>query len=113
MKPANQVVNMLLETGTQRVCAACEKEFGPVPAQPGTQKSHGICRRHMADAYREAGFPEKVAELEQKPDDNFPPDLAQLPTHGKGAVLDPAFGIQKDNPVDAVDQQRKLRSEWE
>ena len=29
------------------------------------------------------------------------------------AKADPAFGIQKDNPVDAVAQQKKLRSEWE
>ena len=77
MNPANQVVNILLETGTQRVCAACEKEFGPAPAQPGTQKSHGLCRRHMADAYKDAGFPEKIAELPSKPDENFSPDMAQ------------------------------------
>lgn len=86
MNPANQVVSLLLETGTQRVCAACEKEFGAIPDQPGMQKSHGLCRRHAADAYRDAGYPEKVAELAQKPDENFAPDVAQLPHYGKGAT---------------------------
>jgi len=31
----------------------------------------------MADAYKDAGFPEKIAELPSKPDENFSPDMAQ------------------------------------
>lgn len=93
MNPANQVVNILLETGTNRVCSACEQEFGAAPEQPGTQKSHGLCRRHSAIAWREAGFPDKVAELDKKPDDHFAPDMASaIPAdwdqqHGTGAIL--------------------------
>jgi len=67
---------MLLETGIVRVCAACEKEFGPLPEQPGTRKGHGLCKRHAIASYKEAGLADMIPALEQKPADHFAPDLA-------------------------------------
>lgn len=75
MNKATQVVNMLLETQIVRVCSKCEQEHGPVPAAPGVQKSHGLCRRHALEAYKDAGIPaEKVMAM---PPENFAPDLSE------------------------------------
>jgi hypothetical protein len=83
MSTAQQIVAILLETGeVERVCAGCQKEFG-IQAQ-GNQ-SHGYCKRHLIEMYQQmmeypqgrAKAEQKIAELQQRPDSEFPPDLAQ------------------------------------
>ena len=78
MKNAAQVVAMLLEVETVRVCSACERERGipPEPWTPGSTKSHGQCRRHALAAYAEAGM--DTAKLAAMPDSAFAPDLSAL-----------------------------------
>jgi hypothetical protein len=75
MKSAVSVVNLLLETQTMRVCAACEQEVGPVPVEPGVHKSHGYCRRHLLQIYAEDGIP--LGDVQKQPDSFFPPDLSE------------------------------------
>lgn len=75
MNKATQVVNMLLEAQVMRVCAQCEKEFGPVPVAPGTSKSHGLCKRHAIKQYQDAGL--STAKVTAMPPENFAPDLAE------------------------------------
>ncbi len=58
------------------VCANCEQEFGKV--QTDKDKSHGICKRHLAETYRKMGMIEKAQEIENRPDSSFNcPDLAK------------------------------------
>lgn len=75
------VASMLNEDGSiVRVCASCEREFGPLRVGPGQQKSHGFCRRHMIDyALRELGDPGYAGEVKAMPDEVFAPDLAGHP----------------------------------
>ena len=75
-KQAAQVVEILVESDLVRVCAACEKEFGPVRVGPGQQKSHGFCRRHSTEYY-----PDSVQLIAGMPDSFFCPDL-------KGSILE-------------------------
>lgn len=75
MKSALSVVNLLLDSPFVRVCSKCEQEFGPVPVEPGVQKSHGLCRRHALEAYADAGIP--LEKVHQQPDSAFPPDLSE------------------------------------
>jgi hypothetical protein len=75
MKSALSVVNLLLDAQIMRVCSACEQEFGPVPAEPGVQKSHGLCRRHALEAYGNAGVPLEM--VHKQPDSAFAPDLSE------------------------------------
>jgi len=75
MTSAQQLVAMLLETTQQSVCGYCEKEHGPVPAQPGMQKSHGVCRRHAIANYTANGM--DTTKLMTKPESAFAPDLSK------------------------------------
>lgn len=77
MKNAVQVVAMLLETETIKVCSHCERERGIPPEQwhPGANKSHGMCRRHAREAYTAAGI--DPATVDQMPDAQFAPDLSE------------------------------------
>lgn len=77
MKNAAQVVAMLLEMETVKVCSRCERERGIAPEQwhPGANKSHGMCRRHAKQAYADAGMdPSKVDTM---PDEQFAPELSE------------------------------------
>jgi hypothetical protein len=70
----------------ERVCAQCEKEHGKTEVPPGTQKSHGMCRRHAIESYRQLGkedpgaaefVQQLVAKLSSRPDSDFSPDLSK------------------------------------
>jgi hypothetical protein len=83
MNYAQKVVALLLETGEiESVCAGCQKEFG-VEARSG--QSHGYCKRHLIDQYKQmlvypngkARAEQQIAQIQQRPDSDFPPDLAQ------------------------------------
>jgi len=76
---AKQLAASLLEDGQfHRVCAACEKEFGPAPEIEGQPKSHGYCKRHTLGMYKEMGAaPEKIRQIASRPDEHFSPDMAQ------------------------------------
>jgi hypothetical protein len=78
---AQKVVNLLLDSEHVRVCSACEREFGPVQISPGQIKTHGLCKRHALELFGSHLPPEKLKALEQKPEENFAPDLAQLQAH--------------------------------
>ena len=80
MSNAQKLVAILLES--QSVCAGCQKEFGVQP-QPG--QSHGYCKRHLIEQYQQmldmpgarASTEQRIAQIQQRPDTDFPPDLAQ------------------------------------
>lgn len=72
---AKMAVDLLLETELVRVCSSCEQEFGPVTIQPGQHKSHGLCKRHMREMYKDFWGP----SYENRPDSDFPPDRGQPP----------------------------------
>jgi hypothetical protein len=83
MNTAQQLVAILLETGEAvRVCAGCQKEFG---VRPGPNESHGYCKRHLIEMYQQmmqypqgkAKAEQSIRDIQQRPDDDFPPDLAQ------------------------------------
>lgn len=75
---AERVVDLLLQDGLQSSCSGCEREFSvKVPAA-----THGLCKRHTVDSYRQiektnpgANYAQKIAEIEARPDSAFPPDL--------------------------------------
>lgn len=75
---ASQIVAYLLEYEVVRVCASCEQEMGRrVKVEPGQHRSHGYCRRHMLEYYRQADIdPGPVAA---KDDRMFCPDLREHP----------------------------------
>ena len=70
---------MLNETGAARVCADCEEEFGPQKVEPGQDKTHSYCKRHMIAVCNYHGKSELAAQYAQEPDERFPPDLALHP----------------------------------
>jgi hypothetical protein len=47
----------LLKAAMQRPCSWCEKEFQNDTGGGNIGKSHGVCRRHMVDIYRQMGKP--------------------------------------------------------
>lgn len=75
---AKKIVDFLLQDGLQSSCSGCEREFSvKVPAA-----THGLCKRHTIDSYRQiektnpgANYAQKIAEIETRPDSAFPPDL--------------------------------------
>lgn len=73
MNAAQQVVTLMLENQTKRVCSACEQEFGKQPVEPGFQVSHGLCRRHSTAMASDSGLGADF--FADKPDDYFPPDM--------------------------------------
>ncbi len=85
---AVKIVDQLLEnTGILRVCAACEREQGPVESN-GAQKSHGTCRRHYIEqlGWMDVVGAEAEAMAAKTDPAQFCPDLAQqhqhaLPSH--------------------------------
>lgn len=78
---AQTVAAHLLEDDQfNRVCAACEKEFGRVPDVPGKPKSHGMCKRHTLEYYKDDVPPAVLQKLLARPDSDFAPDLAQRRT---------------------------------
>ena len=62
-----------------KVCAACEKEFGPIKTD--LPKTHGACRRHLIGMYGEylkgEELQQKIQYINNLPDDAFPPDLSK------------------------------------
>lgn len=87
MNVPQSIVDILLENELVRACAACEKETGQ--RTPGA--SHGYCKRHLIDMHKQnllaaiqsANQPsirtaqERIREIRQRPDSDFPPDLSQ------------------------------------
>jgi len=69
MNSAAQIVSLMLEGPVLRVCAFCEKEHqaagkGPIPVEPGFEKSHGICAKHYPQYLRDMEFPpEEIASM--------------------------------------------------
>jgi hypothetical protein len=59
-----------------RVCGMCQKEVGAVAA-PGRAQSHGWCRRHAYQWFRQSGFEQQAKELMKEPDSYFAPDMLQ------------------------------------
>jgi hypothetical protein len=77
---AIQTLHKLMEADPQRVCAYCTKERG---IASGPNMSHGMCRRHTMDYIQamraelgDEGMDELEAETVRRPDNDFPPDLA-------------------------------------
>lgn len=66
---AESVVDRLLETEAfVRVCAACEKEFGLLPTEPGQTKTHSLCRRHALEQFGSMLSAEEIASMDWVPD---------------------------------------------
>jgi hypothetical protein len=72
-RDALSVAARLLENEIVTVCAACEKEHGPVPVSPGVLKSHSMCKRHAQAQWSDVLTPEEFDSLE------FAPDLSEVP----------------------------------
>jgi hypothetical protein len=81
---AKHIVEILLEDANVPVaCSACQKEFG---VRPGPNDSHSYCKRHLIQMYqhtmsmsppdRHKAVEHKIAEIQARPDNTFPPDLA-------------------------------------
>lgn len=72
-----KAVDRLLEEAT-RVCSACEAELGTPASQDARTRTHGLCRRHTAAMYKEAGFSDDQIEkiLVGKGEGYFCPDLS-------------------------------------
>lgn len=77
MSRAANIIKRLIESEQFRVCAACEKEFGPVDSG-GLPKSHGMCRRHWIEYYvTQLGVPVEQATEKASKYSSFCPDLGQ------------------------------------
>lgn len=75
---AVKLVNLLLDDeGYVRICSACERQFGQLQLRAGQQKTHGLCKRHSIEMFGAHLPPESIRRIEQKPEENFPPDLAK------------------------------------
>lgn len=76
MSKALQIVNLMLETQSVRVCASCENERGvKAKLPPGVHPSHGICRRHAVMGYEKEGLDPN--DLNSRPDDHFAPEMQE------------------------------------
>lgn len=93
MSIAEKIVEALLgENGMVTACATCEQETG----QRTPNASHSYCKRHMLEMYADAlqsaksmmgtnpkaanrvsQLMQSVRDIKQRPDSDFPPDLAQ------------------------------------
>lgn len=74
------IVSFIVE-GERKSCGMCEREFGV----HDPDASHGNCRRHTIDGYKNiikhnAGAVDRIEpfikKIEAMPEENFPPDLA-------------------------------------
>jgi hypothetical protein len=84
MSTAQNIVSILLEAGeVVRVCTGCQNEFG---TQAAPNASHGYCRRHAIKMWQDEAQAHpsvaqlaqtNVAKIQQQPDSNFAPDMAQ------------------------------------
>ena len=75
---AKIVASSLLEDGDfQRVCAACEKEFGVAVEEPGKRKSHGMCKRHTYEYYKDALPLKMLQKIMHEPESAFSPDMTK------------------------------------
>lgn len=84
MRIAEFIVNELLESahGITQACASCEAETG----QRTPNASHGYCKRHLIQMWQAnakqmpqmaAKAQERIADIQRRPDSDFPPDLSQ------------------------------------
>lgn len=131
MKNAANVVNMLLETEIVRVCMYCD-QAKPLQVQPGQHKSHGVCRKHIAQYVRDmsSGDPEMEAQLRAslgaKPDSSFAPttesvdaSVAQKFAQNAGLALHPEiqYGSMSAGSLDQMspEDQATMRgmASWE
>lgn len=74
---AEALVNALLEVDDSsnfvRVCAFCEREYGPIQIEPGQAKTHSVCRRHAVEHYGAFMSTEELDALD------YAPDLSEQP----------------------------------
>lgn len=130
MNNAANVVNLLLETDIVRVCMYCD-QTNPLPVQPGQHKSHGVCRKHVAQYVRDtAANPEAEAQmrasLEAKPDSSFAPthesvdpSVAQRFAQATGLTLHPEvqYGSMQAGSLDRLSPAQRKEMEtlasWE